>query len=231
MKKSILLLFSFLSIVFASNAQYNGCEFTAQPDSSCIILNTWNYDDTLELTKGVNSTSSYKKLLVDRFFVRSWKKSNAVSTTKINKSVIVSDHNGQTFPMTIDTLKNWLAIPVNPALTYNYAVSRTVNSASFTPSSTKACRVTYNVSISCTATIGSASSGKVELQYYNGSIWVTVNEISNSNTVTLAIVLNSINVQTVSVTGEFAPNTQLRLVPTVVGSTTITYIRGIEILY
>lgn len=119
--------------------------------------------------------------------------------------------------------------PTTP--TYNYGVSRTINSSSFTPSTTQSYRVTYNVSISCTATIGSAASGKVELQYYNGSTWVTVNEIANSNTVTLAVTLNSVNIQTVSVSGEFPSNTQLRLVPTVAGTTTITYIRGIEILY
>lgn len=115
--------------------------------------------------------------------------------------------------------------------TYNYGVSRTINSTSFTPSTTQPYRVTYNISISCTATIGSAASGKVELQYYNGTTWVTVNEIANSNTVTLAITLNSVNIQNVSISGEFPANTQLRLVPTVAGTTTITYIRGTEILY
>lgn len=230
MKKLLLLSALLISIVFNSSAQYDGCLFTAQPDSSCIIVNTWNYSDTLELTKGTNGTSSYKKLLVARFFVRSWK-TPVTATTKTNKVFIVSDKNtGQSYSVSKDTALAILGITgVTP--TYNYGVSRTINSTSFTPSTAKAYRVTYNVTIACTATIGGSASGKVELQYYNGSTWVTVNEMFNSNNVTLAITLNSVNTQTVSIVGEFAANTQLRLVPTTTGTTTITYVRGSEILY
>jgi len=231
MKKLSLLLVSILSIVFSSNAQYNGCEFTTVPDSACIIVGTWNYLDTLELTKATNSTSSYKKILTARFFVRSWK-TPATATSKLNKVFVVADKNtGQSYSVNKDTALAMLGVNIPVAPTYNYGVSRTINSSSFTPSSTKSYRVTYNVTISCTASIGSNASGKVELQYYNGSSWVTVNEIGNSNTVTLAIVLNSVNVQTVSVSGEFQANAQLRLVPTTTGTTTITYVRGTEILY
>lgn len=116
--------------------------------------------------------------------------------------------------------------------TYNHAVSRPVNSTSFTPSSTQPYRVYYNVEISCTATIGGASSGSIVLQYFNGSTWVnTAGAIKNSNTVTLAIALNSATIQGGTLSGEFPANTQLRLVSTSSGTTTITYNTGEEVLY
>ncbi len=116
--------------------------------------------------------------------------------------------------------------------TYNYSVTRPVNSTSFTPSSTQPYRVYYNVEISCTATIGGTASGSVVLQYYNGSTWVnTAGTVKNSNTVSLAIVLNSATIQGGTISGEFPANTQLRLVSTSTGTTTITYNTGSEILY
>lgn len=230
MKKLLLFSALLLSIVFVSNGQYNGCEFTTQPDSSCIILNTWNYSDTLETTKGINSTSSYKKILTNRLFVRCWK-TPTTATSKTNKVFIVADKTtGQTYSVSKDTAVAMLGI-TNVTPTYNYGVTRAITSTSFTPSTTQPYRVTYNITIACTATIGSTASGKLELQYYNGTSWVTINEIFNSNTVTLAIALNSVNTQTVSVSGEFAKNTQLRLASTIVGTTTITYVRGTEIFY
>lgn len=122
--------------------------------------------------------------------------------------------------------------PTVSAPTYNYGVTRPVNSTSFTPSTTQNYRVYYNVEISCTASIGSTSSGSVVLQYFNGTSWVnTGGAIKNSNTVTLAIVLNSVTVQGGTISGEFPANTQLRLVSTSTGTTTITYNTGQEVLY
>lgn len=127
---------------------------------------------------------------------------------------------------------NSVALPSIIVPTYNFTVIRPVNSTSFTPSTSQSYRVYYNVEVSCTASIGGASSGSVVLQYYNGSSWVNSGGvIKNSNTVTLAIVLNSVTVQGGTISGEFPANTQLRLVSTSAGTTTITYNTGQEVLY
>lgn len=104
-------------------------------------------------------------------------------------------------------------------------VTRPINSTTFTVSATRWAFVAYNISISCTATIGSTASGSVALQYSTnaGSTWTTESTVSNSNTVTLAIVLNSVNTQGVVLSGIIPANALVRMVSTVTGTTTITY--------
>lgn len=111
------------------------------------------------------------------------------------------------------------------------SVTRLINSSTFTPSSTLQATLIYNVSISCTASIGSASTGTVNLQYSTngGSTWATVSTLSNSNTVTLALTLNAITVQSAALMAVIPVNALCRLVPTTAGTTTITYISGQEI--
>lgn len=111
-----------------------------------------------------------------------------------------------------------------------YTASRSINSGTFQVSSTKNAQITYNIKISCTATIGGAADGKVLLQYSinGGSTWIDVNEIENSNTVTLALTLNAVTIQTSSIVGDIPAGAICRLVPTTSGTTTITYIRGFE---
>lgn len=109
-------------------------------------------------------------------------------------------------------------------------VTRTINSSTYTISTTKTATVRYNIKITCTATIGSASSGKVLFQYSTnaGSTWVDAGEVENSNTVTLAVVLNSSTTQSGFITWNVPANALCRLVPTSTGTTTITWIRGQE---
>jgi hypothetical protein len=109
-------------------------------------------------------------------------------------------------------------------------VTRTINSSTYTISSTKIATVKYNIKIVCTATIGSASSGKVLFQYSTdgGSNWIDAGEVENSNTVTLAIVLNSTTTQSGFIVWNIPANALCRLVPTTSGTTTITWIRGQE---
>lgn len=125
-------------------------------------------------------------------------------------------------------LLNATSLQLIPTIHAN--VTRPINSTAFTVSTTKIAWVHYTVNISCTATIGSTASGKVALQYFDTgtSTWIDVQDASNSNTVSLAIVLNSINAQDMEISGEVAANTQLRMVSTVVGTTTITWVRGFE---
>lgn len=111
------------------------------------------------------------------------------------------------------------------------AVTRPINSTTFTVSSTKQSYVAYNVTIACTATIGSAATGSVALQYStnSGSTWITVATVSNSNTVTLAIVLNSVQVSGLQLSGYIPANALCRMVGTSSGAnTTITYLTGQE---
>lgn len=112
----------------------------------------------------------------------------------------------------------------------NNTVTRTINNSTYTISSTKPATVKYNIKIACTATIGSASSGKVLFQYSidGGTNWIDAGEVENSNTVSLAIVLNSTTNQSGFIVWSVPANALCRLVPTTSGTTTITWIRGQE---
>nr|DAI89607.1 MAG TPA: hypothetical protein [Caudoviricetes sp.] len=122
-----------------------------------------------------------------------------------------------------------LNIPT-PVTTTDNTVTRTINSSTYTISSTKPATVKYNIKIACTATIGSASSGKVLFQYSTdgGTNWIDAGEVENSNTVSLAIVLNSTTNQSGFIVWSVPANALCRLVPTTSGTTTITWIRGQE---
>lgn len=112
----------------------------------------------------------------------------------------------------------------------NNGVSRPVNGTTYTISTTKQVFVAYNIKISCTATIGSSSDGKVALQYStnSGSTWIDCGEVENSNTVTLAIALNAISIQSGVIVAYIPANALVRMNSTTTGTTTITYIRGQE---
>lgn len=110
-------------------------------------------------------------------------------------------------------------------------VSRSIDSTiTYTPHVSKQVTISYVIKISCTATIGSASSGKVVFQWSTngGSSWNDGGEVENSNTVTLAITLNSVTTQTGAITWTIPANALCRLKPTSTGTTTITWIRGQE---
>lgn len=112
-----------------------------------------------------------------------------------------------------------------------FSVTRTINSSTFTPSIDKYATLYYTIEIQCSATIGSASQGTVTLQYSmdNGSSWTDAASIKNSNTITLAVVLNSVTIQRVQLIFEVPANALCRLVPSTTGSTTITWINGWEV--
>jgi hypothetical protein len=130
----------------------------------------------------------------------------------------------------VDFIKNKPAIN---AVTINNTVTRSITGSTYTISSTLNARVYYTVKIQCTASIGSASAGAVLLQYSTngGSTWIDVSGVENSNTVTLAIVLNSVTIQTGVISGEVPANALVRMTQTTSGTTTISYIRGQEVTY
>ncbi len=167
--------------------------------------------------------------------------SNVDNTSDVNKPVSTAQAISIATKLTIPvgTTAQYLrgdgtlaTFPTITSPTYNY-VSRAINSTSYTPSSTQSYRVYYTIEIACTASIGSSSVGEVVLQYFDGSIWQnSTAQIKNSNTVTLAIALNSVTIQRTTISDEFPANTQLRLnTVTNTGSTTISYIKGKEVLY
>jgi len=124
------------------------------------------------------------------------------------------------------------AFPTIPSIytPTDYIITRSINNTNYTISITKSATIRYNIKISCTATIGSASTGKVLFQYSTngGTTWIDAGEVENSNTVTLAIVLNSTTTQSGFITWNVPANALCRLVPTSTGTTTITWIRGQE---
>lgn len=112
----------------------------------------------------------------------------------------------------------------------NTTVTRPLNGTTFTPSTTKTAFLKYNIKISCTASIGSASDGKVSLQHSidGGANWIDDGEIENSNTVTLALTLNAVTIQSGFIIANVPANALCRMNSTTSGTTTITYIRGFE---
>lgn len=120
------------------------------------------------------------------------------------------------------TTGRWVRMGNVPTL--NSAVVRPINSTAFTISTVKTALVFYNITISCTATIGAASSGSVALQWFNSgtSLWVTQSTVANANTVTLAIVLNSVNTQSLVLSGVIPAGVQCRMVSVSAGTTTIS---------
>lgn len=122
---------------------------------------------------------------------------------------------------------------VRAAHTITPGVTRAINSSTYTISSTKNSRVYYTIRISCTSTIGSASAGAILLQYSTngGTSYIDAASVENSNTITLAVTLNSVTVQTAVICAEIPSNALCRMVPTTSGTTTITYVRGMEVTY
>ena len=128
------------------------------------------------------------------------------------------------------TYPNLTIAYIEPTITNT--VTRSITGSTFTVSTTKQARVAYSVSMSCTATIGSAANGKLELQYSTnaGSTWTTVGAFGNSNAVTLAVVLNSVQVSTGQLVGEIPANALVRIQPTLSGVNAVaSYITGQEI--
>jgi len=127
------------------------------------------------------------------------------------------------------TYPNFTITPYIPTINAN--VTRPINSTTFTISTTRPATVYYSVNISCTATIGSNSTGKVSLQYSTnaGSTWTDVSDVSNSNTVSLAIVLNSVTAQDAIIAGQIPANALVRMVTATTGTASCTFVRGMEI--
>lgn len=160
--------------------------------------------------------------------------SNKPILSSVATSGVYSDLSGKPSLATVATsgvYSDLTGKPVSP--TINNAVTRPINATTYTISTTQNARVYYTIGIQCTATIGGSSAGGVLLEYSinGGSTYTSVGEVKNSNTVTLAIALNSITIQQVVLSAEVPANALCRMSTTNTGTTTVTYIRGQEILY
>lgn len=123
---------------------------------------------------------------------------------------------------------------VPTAVTYVPSVNsatRPTDSTTFTVSSTLQATVIYNIQITCTASIGSASTGQALLRYSTngGTTWINAGVVKNSNTVTLALTLNAVTIQTSAIMAIIPANALCKLVTTTTGTTSVTYVSGQEI--
>lgn len=115
-----------------------------------------------------------------------------------------------------------------PAPTFNNNVARTLNS-NFTVSASQPSRLTYslNVAWSVTALLSSASSAFLEYSTNGGSTWITVSQASrNLGALTLGLSGND----DLNLTGEVPAGALVRIRTTSTNST-ITYLRGQEVLF
>jgi len=123
---------------------------------------------------------------------------------------------------------NTITIPAATP-TINYTPARTVNT-SFTPS--KSSIGFY--SITCSATnpllIG-ASTATAKAQYYNGSAWVDVATVANSNSVALAVSVQLTNAQTGLLCFPMNAGTQYRINTATSGTATVTLVNQAEIAF
>lgn len=130
---------------------------------------------------------------------------------------------------TLDLLANRTFTIANYVPAIN-SVTRSIASSNYTISTTLQAFINYTIQISCTASIGGAASGSVTLQMStnSGSTWTTIQTVANSNTVTLALTLNAVTVQTASLSGYIPANALVRMVSASSGTTTLTYLQGFE---
>lgn len=149
---------------------------------------------------------------------------SVITNTIPDKTVAISAGTG------ITVTSAYPNFTISPTAIASYTTTRAINSATFQVSSTLSAWVYYTIRINCVATIGGAASGTVALQYStnSGSTWVDVGQVENSNTVTLAIVLNSSTIGTTQLCGFIPGGAIVRMNQTSTGTTTITFVRGQE---
>ncbi len=116
------------------------------------------------------------------------------------------------------------------------ALVTTTASTGFQVSSTRMATVHYSVSISTTATIGGGSTGSVFLETSatnstNPSDWITLGTVTNGQTISLAVVLQSVQASTQELSGEIPAGNYVRLRDSGSGTVTFAYVNGEEKTY
>jgi hypothetical protein len=126
-------------------------------------------------------------------------------------------------------------------------VSRTVQNATrsivtgtgatgFQISSSRAAKVTYTVSTSTTATIGGASTATIALELCatnsaTAADWVEVGRVSNGQTITLAVALQSVQTMGGLLSATVPAGYYCKLRSTTSGTASVAYVSGQEELY
>ena len=157
------------------------------------------------------------------------------SSALTNKTGNISMWTNNTGYLTAITSTNVIsALGYTPSVAYTptmSVVTRPINSTTWTISTTKQATANYYISITCTATISGPATGTVELQYSTnaGSTWTAIGQAKSSNTVSLAVVLNSVVTQVTPISVSGIPaNALLRMVSTSSGTVSISYVYGTE---
>lgn len=153
----------------------------------------------------------------------------------ISTSTIQGDWN-QASTTAKDFIKNKPTISTStPTITNSVSKSIvTLTTATGTMlSSTRTSNVMYSVNIVTTASIGGASAGEVLLETSptntSTSTWTVVNRVKNSQTITLAIALNSVQDITYTLMGNVQPGYYVRLrSSTISGTPTYSFVTGQE---
>lgn len=125
------------------------------------------------------------------------------------------------------------------APTVNLGVSRSLvtatNATGFQVSSTQISSVNYSVSTSTTATIGGASGVNVYLEVAatnstTPSAWTVVGTVSTGQNITLAIVLQSVQTNTLQISGIIPAGYFARIRYATTGTASASYVAGEETL-
>lgn len=122
---------------------------------------------------------------------------------------------------------------VNTVTSTSHTLVTSTSATGFQLSSTCTSTVSYSISISTTASIGGNSSAQVALQICptnstTPSAWTTVSTVGNSQVITLAITLNSVQLTQGSVVADIPAGYYVRLLSTGSGTFTNAFQGGIE---
>lgn len=136
-----------------------------------------------------------------------------------------------------DTMTDLLAASTPRSFTNGAARSLTASTGAsgFQVSATRDAVVGYSAALSTTATIGGAATATVVLEVCptnsaTPANWTEIARISNSQTITLAVALQSVQVVTAELSGIVPAGYFAKLRSTTTGTASATYISGQEVL-
>lgn len=190
----------------------------------------WSFDATFYTNGGVVERYNFDLIYDEAITPDVWR---AMITTEILNRASV-----QSYSITASDIK--FGVPNISGSRSESVASRSIVSGTgatgFQPSATRDSLVYYSVSVSTTATIGGSSAGDVALEIAptnsaTAGDWIEKSRTGNSQTITLALVLQSVQVVKGQVSC-FVPAgyyVKLRSI-TGAGSPTYTYISGQEVL-
>jgi len=212
-----------LGILMNSNElTVDGSKFMSVPVANAAIASMQTQIDT---KTPVVRTITINGITQDLESNRTWEVGNVSTTnTYSNPSFIGS--------LAYSKLTGTPSIPTILSKVFNNNVTRTLNS-NYTISTTRDSQVNYSLTLSVTnpLLVGS-SSATVFLEYSidSGTSWVTISQVSNSSSVGITVTVAITLPNTFVLTGSIPSNALVRLRSVLTGTSSVTYIRGQEIL-